>query len=278
MIHEILPHRLNNHYLPDREIEDKDFILYYRDNSVLLKSLEDELEIPRKSDISEITEKTEKVFLFTFDDIPCFLIWGPLDANKPEFTFKEISFFRTAAQQHIAWVSLAGYHLMNWYLLNRFCGRCGTKTGLKSDERALICSNCGNIVYPRISPAIIVAIVCKDKILLARSSKFPGKRYSLVAGYVDIGETLEEALRREVKEEVGLDVKNIRYYKNQPWPLSGSMMVGFVAEADENQPITIDGDEISEAAWFSRGNLPNHSMSISIAGEMIDKFDKGQLG
>ena len=99
----------------------------------------------------------------------------------------------------------------------------------------------------------------------------------LHAGYVDVGESFEEALTREVNEEVGLDIKNIRYYKSQPWPVSGSIMIGFIAEADENQPISIDSKEIAEAAWFTRGNLPKHSLNISIAGEMIEQFEKGNL-
>jgi NAD+ diphosphatase len=94
---------------------------------------------------------------------------------------------------------------------------------------------------------------------------------------VDVGETLEETVIREVKEEVGLDVRNIRYFASQPWPLSGSLMVGFTAEADEKQPIQIDGKEIIEAAWFERGNLPSRPTNISIAGEMLDKFERGEL-
>jgi len=191
--------------------------------------------------------------------------------------YKEINFFRLAKQQEIAWVTIAGFHLRNWYADNRFCGKCGSRTEHKHDERALICPVCGAVVYPKISPAIIVAIISNDKLLLARNTNFPGAWYSLIAGYADVGESLEETLRREVMEEVGLDVKSIRYYKSQPWPLSGSMMIGFVAEADEDQPIQIDHNEIAEAAWFSRGNLPNHSSTISIAGEMIEKFERGEL-
>jgi NAD+ diphosphatase len=166
---------------------------------------------------------------------------------------------------------------MNWYMQNKFCGKCGTRTQKKPDERALICPECNTVVFPKISPAVIVAIICNDKILLARGLNFSGNWYSLLAGYVDVGESLEEALAREVMEEVGLEIKNIRYYKSQPWPLSGSMMIGFMAEADETRPLTIDTSEISEAAWFTRGNLPPHSSLISIAGEMIEKFDKGEL-
>jgi NAD+ diphosphatase len=172
---------------------------------------------------------------------------------------------------------MVGFHLMNWYTQNKYCGKCGTRTQQKPDERALICPNCNTIVFPKISPAIIVAIICNNKILLVRSPNFPGSWYSLVAGFADIGESLEETVIREVKEEVGLDVKNIRYYKSQPWPLSGSMMVGFIAEADENQPISIDNKEIAEATWFNKENLPEYSSNLSIAGEMIEKFEKGEL-
>ncbi len=277
MIQEIFPHRFDNHYMAGRDIAENDFVLYFNGNSLLLKDYGNVFEMPRKKDFSEITDKTEKTFLFTLDDTACFLIWDKPEANKPGFSYQDISFFRTMTQQETAWISIAGFHLMNWYSQNRFCGKCGAKTRHKSDERALVCPVCTTIVYPKISPAIIVAITCNDKILLARNSGFPGTWHSLIAGFVDVGETLEETVIREVKEEIGLDVKNIRYYKSQPWPLSGSMMIGFTAEADDTRPIVTDGKEITEAAWFSRGNLPEHPLNISIAGEMIEKFEKGEL-
>ena len=101
--------------------------------------------------------------------------------------------------------------------------------------------------------------------------------YSIIAGYADVGESLEETVIREVKEEVGVDITNLRYYKSQPWPVSGSMMIGFFAEADCNQSIKIDNKEITHAAWFTRGNLPNHPNNFSIAGELIDLFEKGEI-
>ncbi|MEL7586463.1 MAG: NAD(+) diphosphatase [Prolixibacteraceae bacterium] len=277
MIQDILPHRLNNSYRTNTTIGETDFVLHYHGNSLLLKASGDDFLLPQRKDFPDIGSGTETTFLFTFDDIPCFLLWSEPELKDPCLTYKEISFFRTARQQEIAWISLVSFHLMNWYAQNKFCGKCGTKTQQKPDERAVICPACHSVFFPKISPAIIVTITCNDKILLARNTNFPGGWYSLVAGYVDIGETLEETVKREVKEEVGLDVKNIRYYTSQPWPLSGSMMIGFTAEADENQPIVTDNKEIAEAAWFTRGNLPNHPPTISIAGEMIEKFEKGKL-
>jgi NAD+ diphosphatase len=277
MIHEILPHIFNNHYIPDKNIENNDFILHYYENSILMKAVGDEFVIPQKNDLSQICDKTNSTFLFTLDEASYFLKLDDLKEAGSYLIYKDINFFRSSRQQEIAWISIVGFHLRNWYSENRYCGKCGSKTRHKNDERALQCINCNSVFFPKISPAIIVAIICKDKILLASNPKFPGAFYSLIAGYVDVGETLEEALIREVKEEVGLDVTNIRYYKSQPWPLSGSMMIGFIAEADDNLPIIIDKKEISDAAWFTRGNLPYHALNISIAGEMIEKFEKGEL-
>lgn len=277
MIQDIFPHRFNNSFIANPPMGEHDFIFHYHGNSLLLKMDADELELPRRKDFPFSLDVSKHVFLFSLDGVCCFLICDYPEFDVQGMVYKEIGFFRTAARQEIAWISIAGFHLMNWYSQNKFCGKCGVYTYHKSDERALVCPDCQTIVYPKISPAIIVAIVCKDKILLARNSAFAGAWYSLVAGYVDVGETLEETVAREVREEVGLDVANIRYYKSQPWPLSGSMMIGFVAEADENQPIVVDNKEIAEAAWFCRGSLPSHSLNISIAGEMIEKFEKGEL-
>ncbi len=277
MIQDIHPHHFSNLYLANRAPEEADYIFHYQGNAILLKTLGDELSLPQKKDFPEISAESEFVFLFSLNEVSCFLVWNELKADNPQLTYTDISFFRTTTQHEIGWVSLVGLHLRNWYQQNRFCGKCGAKTQHKSDERAVVCPACNTVGYPKISPAIIVAILSNDKILLARNSNFAGNWYSLIAGYVDVGETLEETVIREVKEEVGLDVRNIRYYKSQPWALSGSVMIGFIAEADENQPICIDGKEIAEAAWFTKGTLPNHPSEISIAGEMINKFERGEL-
>ena len=277
MIHEIFPHQFDNHFIITDNIAEDDYILHYNEKSLLLKINGDEFQLPTKKDVSDIFDTTERTFLFSLNGVRCFLVWNATKLIDDRFVYKEISSFRTLNPREIAWICIVGFQLNNWYLENKFCGKCGTKTAEKPDERAIVCPNCNTVVFPKISPAIIVAILCKNKILLAHNSNFEQKRYSLVAGYVDVGETLEETVMREVKEEVGLDVKNIRYYKSQPWAFSGSMMIGFTAEADDTQPIRPDNVEITEADWFSRENLPNHPPKISIAGEMIDKFEKGEL-
>ncbi|MFB6342476.1 NAD(+) diphosphatase [Saccharicrinis sp. FJH62] len=277
MIQDIFPHRFENQYLPDQKLNEESFVLHFTGNDLLLKMNGDENELPKIRDISLKKDQVSSTFLFSFDETPCFLLTGDIALKDPGLVYNEISFFRRISQQEIAWVSLAAFQLRNWYEQNLFCGNCGSKTQHKKEERALFCPECGTVVYPKISPAIIVAILSNDKILLARNTNFPGSWYSLIAGYADIGETLEGTVVREVKEEVGIEVRNIRYYKSQPWPFSGSMMIGFIAEADETQPILIDEKEIAEAAWFTRDNLPAHPSLISIAGEMIEKFERGEL-
>ena len=277
MLHEISPHRFNNQFVVTAGFAEEDYIFHYKENSLLVKTNGDGFEFPRKKDFPEITNTTESIFLFSLNEVRCFLIWeDPKILNEP-FGYKEISFFRTLNPPEIAWAGIVGFQLRNWYLRHKFCGKCGSKTEAKPDERAIFCPACESIIFPEIPPAIIVAITCNDKILLAHNSNFQQNWYSLVAGYVEVGESLEETVKREVKEEVGLDIRNVRYYKSQPWPFSGSMMIGFFAEADDTQPVCPDNLEITEAGWYSRGNLPNHPPAISIAGEMIEQFEKGKI-
>jgi NAD+ diphosphatase len=277
MIHEIFPHRFNNHFVAATTMGDNDIVLHYQNNTLLVKAIDDKAELPRKKDFPLLPADAKTAFLGTIDEDSCFLLFDCPITTTEGYDYKEIRFFRSYGHKGHAWMAIVGLQVMNWYLKNRYCGACGTPTIEKSDERAIVCPECKTVVYPNISPAIIVAITCNDKLLLARNAGFTENWYSLIAGFADIGESLEETVRREVKEEVGLDVTNIRYYKSQPWPFSGSMMIGFIAEADDTQPVCCDAVEITEAAWFKRGQLPNHPPTISIGGEMIERFDRGEL-
>lgn len=256
-------------------IEENDYVFHFIEDTLLLKQTGDQLNIPRKKDL--IGCQQEGTFLFTLNSVRCFLVDKCQPQKNDTYSYQKIGFRQTALPKEIDWTSGVALHLKKWYSEHKYCGKCGTPTIPKNDERALMCPLCHTILYPNISPAIIVAILCNEKILLARNVHFPEGYYSLVAGYVDIGESIEDAVKREAKEEIGLEITNIRYYGSQPWPFSGSMMIGFVAEADEEQKIQIDGNEIAEAGWFSRTNLPNHPPNRSIAGEIIEKFTNKEL-
>ncbi len=141
----------------------------------------------------------------------------------------------------------------------------------------MVCPSCGNTVYPKIAPAVIVAVTDGDKLLLTKYAGREYTRYALVAGYTEFGETLEETVRREVMEEVGLKVKNIRYYKNQPWAFSDSMLVGFFAELDGSPQIRLDETELSTAVWMKREDIPGDYTNVSLTHEMILLFKHGQL-
>jgi NAD+ diphosphatase len=274
MIQDIAPHIFNNHYNCPYNISPDDLIFHFKENKLLLIRTGDEPEIPSRKNL-QLTLNTKSVFLFSINNQNCYWVEDIPGFTTDNYLFEEINFFRTLKRKEVAWICIVGTQLMTWYSQNQFCGRCGNKTTIQTNERAITCPQCNLTVYPRISPAIIVAITAGDKILLARGKNFRANFYSLVAGYADIGESLEDTVVREVKEEVGIDVKNIRYYKSQPWPFSGSMMIGYWAEADPNQPVVIDESEIVEADWYTRGSLPNRPPNLSIAGEMIELFEKG---
>jgi NAD+ diphosphatase len=155
---------------------------------------------------------------------------------------------------------------------HQFCGRCGASTETSEYEIAKVCPECGLRSYVRLSPAVITAIIKDGKILMAKHGYHRGM-YSLIAGFVEPGETLEEAVERETMEEVGLKVKNIKYFSSQPWPYPHSLMVAFTAEYDSCE-IKVDGKEITDAGWFSPDNIPLIPSKLSIARELIDWFIK----
>lgn len=165
------------------------------------------------------------------------------------------------------------FQILEFERNHQYCGRCGKRTGDNQDERAKVCPACGLTVFPRMSPAIIVAIRRGSQILLARAARFPHAFYSVLAGFVEPGESLEQCVQREVREEVGVEVRSIRYFDSQPWPFPNSLMVGFTAEHAGGE-IRIDGREIVDAGWFTAADLPKLPDRISIARRLIDAFLK----
>lgn len=159
----------------------------------------------------------------------------------------------------------------DWYISHRFCGRCGTPTRLDEKDMMLKCPNCGQNHYPRIAPAIIVAIRNGDELLMAKHSYHENIRYALIAGFVEPGESIEEAVHREVLEEVGIKIKNLKYQRSQSWPFPNSLMLGFTAEYDSGD-IKVDGDEIVKAAWFKKDEIIRYGTDISISDWLIQQF------
>jgi len=169
------------------------------------------------------------------------------------------------------WLAGRAAQVVDWAETHRFCGRCATPTVSVENERCLRCPACGLLSYPRISPAVIVLVRRGDEVLLARNARSTYGFYSVLAGFAEIGESLEETIVREVREEVGVEVKNVRYFGSQPWPFPHSLMIGFFAEWASGE-IRADGNEIAHADWFRADALPNIPPRLSIARALIDTW------
>jgi NAD+ diphosphatase len=213
-----------------------------------------------------------KQYLGSLNGRPCLTAECEPDVEIPaHMEFQGLRKLYGALDEDIFWVAGRAFQIMDWDRTHQYCGRCGSPTENKADERAKVCPGCGLVSFPRMSPAIIVAVVRGKAILLAHAARFPGAIYSVLAGFVESGESLEDCVRREVKEESGIDVRNIRYFGSQPWPFPNSLMVGFTAEYSGGE-ITMDGKEIVDAGWFAVDNLPAIPDKISIARKLIDWF------
>jgi NAD+ diphosphatase len=163
------------------------------------------------------------------------------------------------------------FQMMSLRINNKFCGKCGGAMRDNEAERARECPACGRIVYPALSPAIIVAVEKEGKLLMGHNVGFPKGRYSIIAGFASPGETLEQAVEREVLEESGIKIKNIKYFGSQPWPFPASMMLGFRAEWESGEP-SPDGEELEDVCWFGRDELPDIPPNISISRKLIDNW------
>ncbi len=278
MIQEITPHKYDNTYSKEVFIEEKDYILIFLKNEVFMKEENGKVCIPMYKDLinREHLSKEDFTYVFKIDDVKFFILKNFKEEDYSYLCRKNTSVFRTLKLQWAAFGGITAKHLYDWYSKNKHCGICGNKMEPYDKERALICTNCRNIVYPTISPAIIVGIKNKDKILLTRYSKAAYKKYALVAGFVEIGESFEDTVKREVMEEVGLKVKNIRYFGSQPWGFTNTILSGFFADLDGDDKITLETDELAEGTWFRYDELPPRDLLISLTQTMINEFEKNK--
>ena len=301
MIQDIYPSRLNNQYTAYSPV-DEDIVFFFQGSSLLAKYEDEEtLVYPQyKEFVKGITLQENKdsvdnytfIYLLSVDDTRYFLaekkgellkgqyIGEMADASIHKkyaavvegFDFVGVNSFRKAKPKATAFAAITAYHIYGWYRDNHFCGRCGGHTVHDSKERMVRCTSCGNMIFPKICPAVIVAVTDNDRILLTKYAGRMYRNYALIAGFNEAGETLEQTVEREVMEEVGLKVKNIRYYKSQPWGLSGSLLSGFFCELDGDDKITLQEDELSLGTWVKADELDLEDDGISLTREMIIKF------
>ena len=195
--------------------------------------------------------------------------------EQGEYQYEAVRTLRQMISKEVCFAVMTAYHLYVWYDNNRYCGHCGKPVVHDTKERMLRCPECGNMIFPKIAPAVIVAVVDGDRILMTKYAGRAYKKYALIAGFTEIGETAEETVAREVMEEVGLKVKNIRYYKSQPWGVDSNLLLGFFADLDGDAQIHLDREELSEGEWFARDAMPAHDDGISLTREMMGVFEKG---
>jgi NAD+ diphosphatase len=174
-------------------------------------------------------------------------------------------------------LAVRALHVLEWARTHRFCGRCGTANEEKAGELARQCPACGLVSFPRISPAVIVLVRRGDRVLLGRGNHLPPGLFSTLAGFVEPGETLEETVRREIREEAGIEVDGVRYFGSQPWPFPDSLMIGFTAEHAAGE-IQVDREELAEARWFGLDELPAVPPRFSIARTLIDAWVRDRGG
>lgn len=183
---------------------------------------------------------------------------------------------RNKKRKDLHFAETTAFHLHTWYTANRFCGRCGAETEPDTKERMLRCPKCGNMIFPKIAPAVIVAVTDGDKLLMTRYQGRAYKGYALIAGFCEIGETAEDTVRREVWEEVGLTVKDVRYYASQPWGTESNLLLGFFCRLDGEGEIHMDRQELSEAEWYTREEIDVEFEDHSLTNDMITAFLRGE--
>jgi NAD+ diphosphatase len=238
----------------------------------LLINLKNNNRIPFTEDLNDLNISPIRIqYLGTLDGHPCNCAEVVETNAGKDMAFVDLRSLYEILDEDLFLLAGRAIQIVNWDKNHQFCGKCGSVTRIMENEIARICPECGFINHTRLSPAVITAIIKEDKILMAKHSYGLKNRYSLIAGFVEAGETLEEGVKREVMEEVGLNVNDIKYFGSQPWPFPDSLMIGFTANYESGE-INVDGKEIIDAKWFNVDDLTPMPSKMSIASELIDWY------
>ena len=270
MIQDIYPHKLINSFR-NRDIKIGDILMFFDGEGRIYANVDDGLKFPVCKDPSD----SEAIFLFEVDDRNYFL--SKKTAQEMEgFSYYTVRQLRDLAAGAELFAAFTAYHLWKWYDDNRFCGKCAGALIPDTKERAMRCPECGNIIYPRINPAVIVGVKKGDCLLITRYRRGYAHN-ALVAGFTEIGETLEETVAREVMEETGVKVTNIRYYRSQPWGMAQAMLVGFFCDADGDGNIRMDENELKYAEWVKREEIELQPNDLSLTNDMMKAFKNNTI-
>lgn len=246
----------------------------FHNDHILLHTTPMAVKIPQCMDINAWNLAiSAQHYLGMYENIPCFGIEVSQPGTLPmDMSFEQLRrSYELVNDEDLFLIASRARQILAWDKNTRFCGQCGHATIPSTTERAKLCPNCNTSVFPQISPVVLALIWRDNEILLARSAHFLPGIYSILAGFVEPGETLEQTVAREVYEEVGIQIKNLQYFGSQPWPFPSNLMIGFTAEYAAGE-IRIDPVEIEEAQWFSVDNLPPLPKPISLSRRMIDAF------
>lgn len=240
---------------------------------VLVKRLEEGYTVPAFGEAGDLEKKIgEKFYIGSLDGRSCYTASLPQGAAPLEgFECLGLRQLYGQIDKSMMKAAFRAVQIVAWDETFKFCGVCGQATVKKPDEYAKVCPGCGHLSYPRLSPAVIVAVTKGNKLLLARNKNFTTGFYSVLAGFVEAGETLEECVKREIREEVGIEVKNIRYFGSQPWPFPNSLMLAFTAEYESGE-VKADGIELTEAGWYGVEEIPEIPGKMSVSRKLIDWF------
>ena len=284
MIQDIAPHAMHNEYQGDLSPHEGDPVLFVRGQELAVRRVDEPsltFELPR---VGSDVPPNDLTYLFALDDVP---YWLAADAGKADppagyvFVHNRDLRMEKRGPKELMYVAYTAVHLGGWYASSRYCGACGSKMAHHETLRAMRCPSCGNVVFPRLNPAVIVCVrdPVRNKIVLTRYAR---GRYvpidALVAGFVEIGETIEDCVRREVREELDLEVTNITYYKSQPWGVAGDILSGYWCDVVGDPTLHRDESELGWAVWASPEEVKGQPDDLSLTNEMMCRWRDEHLG
>ena len=278
MIQDIGTKNFDNQYNPSAVATDDDYVFVFGEG-IYIKLLDNDIAVPTFRELG--VSQDDVRYLFSIDEGQFFILKNDwLEQNGKEFALPDgYSFESMRALRMCTPMCMAGMtanHLANWYRDNRHCGRCGKPTVHDDKLRMVKCPDCGNMIFPRINPAVIIGLRNGDSLMTSKYANRPQSNgRALLAGFCEIGETAEETVVREVMEEVGLRATNVQYYGSQPWGFAGNISLGYFCDLEGDDAITLDEEELASAEFMKRDELPEPNNMVSLTATMIEEFRKG---